>query len=240
MDHSRLPQRRTLLIGLAAVGLVPLAGCMTKPMRPANADGTYCFATGKSYSRKLTCTTAPIPSKQVETAAKRFEAAPDRLTVYVVRKRWGDARNAIRLTPDMGAASVTVPESLVRLRLKPGSHTLAADWDEGRASIDIGGAAGEVVQPICHARRPDQPSRAMRSVAMAMRSAKTSTQPAKPSLKQGCACNRSKNSAAMGSAPFHAEAATSWLMLKGSVRTVSSPPAVGANDMHVMSYAGAS
>jgi hypothetical protein len=57
----------------------------------------------------------------------------------------GDARNAVRLTPDMGAAIVTVPESLVRLRLKPGSHTLAADWDEGRTSIDIGGAAGEVV-----------------------------------------------------------------------------------------------
>lgn len=56
MDHARLPQRRTLLIGLAAVGLVPLAGCMTKPVRPANADGTYCFAIGKSYSRKLTCT----------------------------------------------------------------------------------------------------------------------------------------------------------------------------------------
>ena len=145
MDHPRLPQRRNLLIGLAAVGLVPLAGCMTKPVRPANADGTYCFAIGKSYSRKLTCTTAPIPSEQVETAAKRFEAAPDRLTVYVVRKRWGDVRNAVRLTPDLGPAIVTVPESLVRLRLKPGLHTLAADWDEGRASIDIAGAAGEVV-----------------------------------------------------------------------------------------------
>jgi len=99
MDHSRLPQRRTLLIGLAAVGLVPLAGCMTKPMRPANADGTYCFAIGKWHSRKFTCTTAPIPSEQVEMAAKRFEAVPDMLTVYVVRKRWGDARNAVRLTP---------------------------------------------------------------------------------------------------------------------------------------------
>ena len=145
MDHSRLPQRRTLLIGLAAVGLVPLAGCMTKPMRPANADGTYCFATGKSYSRKLTCTTAPIPSEQVEMAAKRFEAAPDRLTVYVVRKRWGDARNVVRLTPDLGSVIATVPESFVRLRLKPGSHTLAADWDEGSTTLDVTGKAGEVM-----------------------------------------------------------------------------------------------
>jgi hypothetical protein len=145
MDHSRLPQRRTLLIGLAAVGLVPLAGCMTKPVRPANADGTYCFAFGKYPSRKLTCTTAAIPSEQVEAAAKRFEAVPDMLTVYVVRKRWGDRRNTVRLTPDSGSAIVTVPESLVRLRLKPGPHTLAADWDEGRASMDIAGAAGEIV-----------------------------------------------------------------------------------------------
>ena len=46
---------------------------------------------------------------------------------------------------NMGSAIVTVPEFLMRLRLKPGSHTLAADWDEGRASINIAGAEGEVV-----------------------------------------------------------------------------------------------
>lgn len=67
------------------------------------------------------------------------------LTVYVVRKRWGDASNVVRLTPDAGSAIVTVPESFVRLRLRPGSHTLAVDWDEGRASLDIAGAAGEVL-----------------------------------------------------------------------------------------------
>ena len=119
---------------------------MTKPIHPAIADGTHCFAFGNRLSRKFTCTTAQIPSEQVEMAANRFEAVPDMLTVYVARERWGDARNAVRLTPDGDSAIVTVPESLVRLRrLKPGSHTLAADWDEGRASIDIARAAGEVV-----------------------------------------------------------------------------------------------
>ncbi len=43
----------------------------------------------------------------------------------------------------------------------------------------------------------------------------------------------------MGSARFQAEGATSLLMLKDSSRTASSPPALGANDMQVMSYAGA-
>jgi hypothetical protein len=53
MIRSQLPQRRTLLLGLAMVGLAPLSGCMTKPIRPVNADGTYCYRIGKSYRPKL-------------------------------------------------------------------------------------------------------------------------------------------------------------------------------------------
>lgn len=67
------------------------------------------------------------------------------LTVYVVRKRWGDARNVVRLTLDRDPAVATVPESLVRLRVKPGAHQLVAEWDEGRAALDITGKAGGVV-----------------------------------------------------------------------------------------------
>ena len=65
MSKAQLPQRRTLLIGLAAVGLVPLAGCMTKPLRPVNADGTYCYRIGKSYRSKLTCTPTAVPTDAV-------------------------------------------------------------------------------------------------------------------------------------------------------------------------------
>ncbi len=136
--------RRTAL-GVLALGAVFGAGCMTKPLRPANADGSYCFATGKSYRRSLTCTAAPIPSEQVEAAAKRFEAVPGMLTVYVVRKRWADAANVVGLVLDARPRIVTVPESFVRLRLKPGSHSLIADWAEGRRSMDFTGAAGEVL-----------------------------------------------------------------------------------------------
>lgn len=132
-------------LGLLGAGALLSAGCMTKPLRPANADGSYCFATGKSYRRSLTCTAAPIPFEQVEAAAKRFESAPGMLTVYVVRKRWGDASNVVGLVPGGGPKISTVPESFVRLRLKPGAHLLMADWSEGRTSMEFAGAAGEVL-----------------------------------------------------------------------------------------------
>ena len=91
--------RRTVLVASGLVALLG-TGCMTKPMQPANPDGTYCFGVGKWYRRTLTCTPTPIPPESVEVQAKRFEPAPGLLTVYVVRKRWGDAVNQVRLTVD--------------------------------------------------------------------------------------------------------------------------------------------
>ena len=135
--------RRTVLVGAGLVGLLS-AGCMTKPMQPPNPDGTYCFATGKWHSRKLTCTPTPIPPESVEVEAKRFEPAPGLLTVYVVRKRWGDAVNQVRLTVDGGAPVVTTPESFVRMRMRPGLHTFAAAWSEGTAELAVTGEAGDV------------------------------------------------------------------------------------------------
>lgn len=140
MDH--VSRRATL--GILGVEALLGAGCVTKPMRPANPDGTYCFAFGKWYRRTLTCTPTPIPPESVETEAKRFEPAVDRLTVYVIRKRWADAINQVRLTVDNGAPVVTTPKSFVRLRLQPGPHTFAATWSEGSTELVVSGAAGEV------------------------------------------------------------------------------------------------
>jgi hypothetical protein len=135
--------RQTMIV---ATGLVALlgTGCMTKPMQPANPDGTYCFATGKWHSRKLTCTPTPIPPESVEAEARRFEPAPRLLTVYVIRKRWGDTVNPVRLTVDGGAPVVTTPESFVRLRMRPGPHTFTAAWSEGTAELAVDGSAGDV------------------------------------------------------------------------------------------------
>jgi hypothetical protein len=66
------------------------------------------------------------------------------LTVYVLRKRWGDARNLVVTSIDGRRQVTTIPESLMRVRLKPGEHRLVLEW-EGRASeIVVTGAGGEV------------------------------------------------------------------------------------------------
>lgn len=144
MSKAQLPQRRTLLIGLAAVGLVTLAGCMTKPMSPVNADGTYCHRIGKSYRLKLTCTPEPIPTAAVEAEAKRFEGTAGALTLFVLRRSWGDASVMVPVTVDGVAGAATIPDSLVRLRLAPGKHTLSAKWEGHGVDIDVDGQAGEV------------------------------------------------------------------------------------------------
>lgn len=144
MQHTGNPRRRTLLVGLAAIGLVPLSGCMTKPLRPVNADGTYCYRIGKSYRPKLTCTPAAVPTDAVEADAKRFDPDPSSLTVYVLRRNWSDASVIVPVTVDGTASAATIPESLVRVRLKPGAHRLSAQWEGRTVDIDVDGRAGDL------------------------------------------------------------------------------------------------
>lgn len=133
-------------LALAAVGAVALlgAGCMTRPIRPVNADGTWCYRTGNRRRKTQTCTPGPVPNALVEADAKRFESRADRLTVYVVRKRWGDPVNLVQLTDDDALSVATAPESFVRMRLAPGSHRLRATWSEGSAFVELTGDAGDI------------------------------------------------------------------------------------------------
>lgn len=144
MYRSRLLQGRTLLIGLAAVGLIPLAACMSKPLQPVNADGTYCHRIGKSYRPTLTCTATAVPLDTAETEAKRFDADPASLTVYVLRRRWGDASVVVPIWVDAAASASTIPDSLVRLPLQPGSHRVSAKWQGRTLVIDVEGRASEL------------------------------------------------------------------------------------------------
>jgi len=137
-------KRQTLHSVLMGLALVPLAGCMTKPLQSVREDGTYCHRIGKSYRPTLTCTTQPVPSATVDLEAKRFEPDPNALTVYVVRHRWGDAVNQVPVTVDEGTTVLTVPESFIRLRLPPGSHRVALAWEGKTATHEIDGKAGEV------------------------------------------------------------------------------------------------
>lgn len=139
-----MTNRRRILVASCGVAVVPLAGCMTKPPRPANADGSYCFRIGKTYRQKLTCTAEPVPTAAAEEQAKQFEGTAGALTIYVLRKRWDDASNRVPLVVDGRARILTIPESLVRIRLTPGDHRLALEWGGRILEQPVSGAGGEV------------------------------------------------------------------------------------------------
>lgn len=141
MDDIR---RRLGLLALSGWAVI-LAGCASKPPLALTAQGHACFEFGKPPRRRKTCTPEPVPAPEVEAAAKRFEPAADRLTVYVVRQRWLDAANRVALSLDGGPEAVTVPRSLVRMRMKPGTHRLAATWPDGSTAFEFDGAAGQVL-----------------------------------------------------------------------------------------------
>jgi hypothetical protein len=139
-----MKNRRTVVLGFLGAALVPLSGCMSKPLAPVNADGTYCHSIGRRPRNKLTCTPQPVPAPNVEAQAKRFEPTGDALTIYVVRRSWGDASRPAVISLDAGARVATIPESLVRMRVKPGRHSLSVEWDGRSAEHVLTGAAGEV------------------------------------------------------------------------------------------------
>lgn len=139
-----MKNRRTVALGLLGAALVPLSGCMSKPLQPVNADGTYCYSIGRRPRNKLTCTPEPVPQLSVEADVKRFEASADALTLYVVRKRWGDTRDPAIVSLDGRTRVTTIPESLIRVRLKPGEYRLSVEWDGRSTQHVVSGAAGEV------------------------------------------------------------------------------------------------
>jgi hypothetical protein len=131
-------------VGLATLGLVPLAGCVSRPLRPANDDGTYCHREGKPTRRKLTCTQQPVPAAAVEDEAQRFLPDPAAVTVVLVRRSWADTPRAVPVSVDGQLRAMTVPQSWVRLRLPPGRHQLGIAWEGGTAQTTVEGLAGDV------------------------------------------------------------------------------------------------
>lgn len=138
----RFAKMRFSVVALAAL---LLSGCMMKPVRPVNADGTYCYEFGKPTWHRLTCTPGPIPPAAVEAQAMRFQADAAALTVYVVRRRWADTKQVVPVKVDgRPEALPTIPRSLLRLRLSPGAHRLAFDWQGRSFEMCVEGAAGDV------------------------------------------------------------------------------------------------
>ena len=133
--------RRQLLLGAIASSGV-LAGCASAPERSTGDRRTYCMST--PCTKRTVCTPEPVPSAAIEADAKRFEATPGVLTVYVVRSAWVDAVRPLTVIVDGDSQIGTLPRSLIRLRLAPGAHQLAFEWNERVHGFDVRGEAGEL------------------------------------------------------------------------------------------------
>ena len=132
--------RRKLLLGTGAAAA--LTACASAP-EPRAVDGRpYCMTTPRA--RRTVCTPEPIPNAATEADAKRFEAAPGVLTVYVVRSAWADAVRPLAVIVDGGTPIGTLPRSLIRLRLAPGTHRFAFEWDGRLQAVDVSGEAGDL------------------------------------------------------------------------------------------------
>jgi hypothetical protein len=128
----------------ASVALVAglLGGCATRPAPDPAAEAPYCHKTNKG--RVIACTSAPVPSLNADSDAKRFAPDPKALTVYVVRRNWGDGRNFVKVQADGAAAAETLPNTMVRFKLKPGPHTITFEFAGQRKSTTVDGQAGDL------------------------------------------------------------------------------------------------
>ena len=133
---------RRLLLAPITFAAVLLAGCATPPAPDPTAEAPYCHKTNKG--RVIACAKAPAPSLNADAEAKRFSADPGALTVYVVRRNWSDGRNFVKVQVDDGPAVETLPDTMIRAKLKPGPHTIAFDFEGQRKTTSVEGKAGEV------------------------------------------------------------------------------------------------
>ncbi|MBQ0932473.1 hypothetical protein [Ideonella alba] len=136
MDKDRL-------IFVAALGAaVLLTGCATPPPPDPTAEVPHCYKTNKG--RVIACTPAAAPSLNADAEAKRFVPDRNALTVYVVRRNWGDGRNFVKVYPDGGTGVDTLPDTMVRLKFRPGAHSVTFEFDGKRQSTTVQGQAGDI------------------------------------------------------------------------------------------------
>ena len=134
--------RSAFLAACLAIAMVALSGCAHRWERPVRDDGTYCYVLGKA--RNGVCTVQPVPSIEADQRAKLFQPDDQAFTLYVVRHRWADASKPVPVTIDNAAELMTVPESMIRVQLSPGSHRVSMAW-EGQSKVEtVEGRAGEV------------------------------------------------------------------------------------------------
>lgn len=133
--------RSAVLLFLAAW----LAGCASSPKPDPTAEAIHCYRNKVDRYRVGPCTTVPVPSLAADADAKTFKPDPVYLTVYVVRRSWGDGWHLLKVFAGARPGVETLPDTMVRMRLPPGEHELSFEFDGQRKSTRVAGTAGEVV-----------------------------------------------------------------------------------------------
>lgn len=125
--------------GLAiSTSIFILAGCATPVDRLA--EKPYCHT---DRGRNSYCTKDIAPSLNRDEESKQFAPSPEALTVYVVRY-WGDGHHPLNVSVDGGSAMETVPNSMIRLKVKAGSHRISFTVDGKSFDRTISGLAGDI------------------------------------------------------------------------------------------------
>lgn len=122
----------------SAVSLAFLSGCAATQTSSANAP----VCVWNNLSKKNFCTSNPAPSAAAEQDAQRLTPAADALTVYVVRDSWGEGGHVLKISVNGASAVDLLPTTMLRLRLKPGTHQLSFEFNGKRESVSISGQAG--------------------------------------------------------------------------------------------------
>jgi hypothetical protein len=131
------------LLAPIAFAAVLLAGCSTTTTAPdLTAEVPHCYKT--NTGKVIACTKKAAPSLKVDADAKRFASDPGALTVYVVRRNWADGRPSVTVQVGDIPAVETLPNTMVRAKLKPGAHTVAFEFDGQRKTTTVEGKAGDV------------------------------------------------------------------------------------------------
>ena len=104
------------------------------------AEKPYCHTDRGIHAY---CTKEIAPNLQRDAEAKQFASVPDALTIYIVRY-WGDGHHPVEVSFNSGAPIETVPDSMIRLRVKAGEHQIAFKVDGRSFARKISGVAGEV------------------------------------------------------------------------------------------------
>ncbi len=134
--------RRHILVLAASASSLALLGCASAEPDAGRRSGPYCYRNARK--RPIVCTSESTPGLDVEAEAKRFEADPDALTLYVVRSGWGDTRHLVTVSVDDSRPIETVPQSMVRMRLRAGVHRIAYAFEQDQGVIEVIGAPGQV------------------------------------------------------------------------------------------------